>query len=40
LPEETRRAIETQGRSEIDALLEMPDPPLVIQCGTFGCRPV
>jgi hypothetical protein len=38
LPEDTRRAIQTQGRSEVDGVLDDLTPPPVIQCGTFGCR--
>jgi hypothetical protein len=38
LPEETRVAIETMGRSEVEKILNHDEPPRVIQCGTMGCH--
>lgn len=40
LPEETREAIRTEGRSAVEAVLGEPELPRVIACGTFGCRAV
>ena len=37
LPEETRRALETDGRTELLKVLGNDDPPRVIRCGTTGC---
>jgi hypothetical protein len=39
IPDTTRKAIETQGRSEIDAILDQDDPPAEITCTTAGCSP-
>jgi hypothetical protein len=39
LPEDTRTAIRTEGRSEVEKVLGLDDPPRVIQCGTVGCHP-
>jgi hypothetical protein len=38
LPEETRRALETDGRTELLKVLGHDDPPQVIRCGLTGCR--
>ena len=37
LPEDTRHALETDGRAELLKVLDEDDPPRVIQCGTTGC---
>jgi hypothetical protein len=37
LPEDTRRALETDGRTELLKVLEHDDPPCVIHCGSNGC---
>jgi hypothetical protein len=37
LPEDTRRALETDGRTELLKVLEHDDPPRVIHCGCDGC---
>jgi len=37
LPEDTRRALETDGRTELLKVLDQDDPPRVIQCGPTGC---
>jgi hypothetical protein len=37
LPEETRRALETDGRAELLKVLGHDDPPQVIRCGSTGC---
>jgi hypothetical protein len=37
LPEDTRRALETDGRTELLKVLDQDDPPRVIQCGSTGC---
>jgi hypothetical protein len=38
LPEDTRRALETDGRTEILKVLSRDDPPRIIRCGSTGCR--
>jgi hypothetical protein len=38
LPEDTRTAIQTDGRSEVAKILDLTDPPRVIVCSTAGCR--
>jgi hypothetical protein len=38
LPEDTRRALETDGRTELLKVLGQEDPPRVIRCGSTGCR--
>jgi hypothetical protein len=38
LPEETRRALETDGRTELLKVLGRDDPPRVIRCGSTGCN--
>jgi hypothetical protein len=40
LPEDTRQALETDGRTELLKVLEQDDPPRVIQCGATGCAAV
>ena len=37
LPEDTRHALETDGRTELLKVLDLDDPPRVIQCGFTGC---
>jgi hypothetical protein len=37
LPDDTRRALETDGRAEILKALGHDDPPRVIRCGLTGC---
>jgi hypothetical protein len=37
LPEDTRHALETDGRTELLKILDQDDPPAVIQCGSTGC---
>jgi hypothetical protein len=37
LPEETRRALETDGRTELLKVLGHDDPARVIRCGPTGC---
>lgn len=37
LPEDTRQALETDGRSELLKVLDQNDPPRIIQCGSTGC---
>jgi hypothetical protein len=37
LPEDTRRALETDGRTELLKVLDRGDPPRVIRCGSTGC---
>jgi hypothetical protein len=39
LPEDTRHALETDGRSELLKVLEHDDPPRVVSCGSAGCFP-
>jgi hypothetical protein len=36
-PEDTRRALETDGRAELLKVLDHQDPPRVIRCGSSGC---
>jgi hypothetical protein len=38
LPEDTRQALETDGRAELLKILDMDDPPRVVRCGPAGCR--
>lgn len=38
LPEDTRRALETDGRAELVKVLAHDDPPRVIRCGSTGCK--
>ncbi len=37
LPDDTRKALETDGRTELLKILDRDDPPLVIRCGSTGC---
>jgi hypothetical protein len=37
LPDDTRRALETDGRTELLKVLEQDDPPHLIRCGSHGC---
>ena len=37
LPEDTRHALETDGRTEILKVLDNDNPPGVIRCGSSGC---
>jgi hypothetical protein len=37
LPDDTRQALETDGRTELLKNLEQDDPPRVIRCGPKGC---
>jgi len=37
LPEDTRQALETDGRAELLKILDQDDPPRVIHCGSNGC---
>lgn len=40
LPEDTRHALQTDGRTEILKALEQDVPPRVIRCGLSGCSPL
>jgi hypothetical protein len=37
LPEDTRQALETDGRTELLKVLDRAAPPHVIRCGSTGC---
>jgi hypothetical protein len=37
LPEDTRGALQTDGRTELLKVLEQDDPPHIIRCGCSGC---
>jgi hypothetical protein len=37
LPEDTRHALETDGRTELLKVLDQDEPPRVIHCGSAGC---
>jgi len=37
LPEDTRQALATDGRTELLKVLDEEDPPAVIRCGSTGC---
>jgi hypothetical protein len=37
LPEDTRHALETDGRTELLKVLDDETPPRVIRCGSSGC---
>lgn len=37
LPDDTRRALETDGRAELLKVLDQDEPPRVIRCGRSGC---
>lgn len=39
LPDDTRLAIATEGKSEVEKVLAFSEPPGVVVCGTMGCRP-
>jgi hypothetical protein len=38
LPEDTRQALETDGRTEVLKVLDRPSPPRVVRCDSTGCR--
>lgn len=38
LHDNTRQALETDGRTEVLKALDLASPPLVIRCDTTGCR--
>jgi hypothetical protein len=40
LPEDTRHALETDGRTELIKVLDLDNPPRVIRCGSTGCSPL
>jgi len=37
LPDDTRHALETDGRAELLKVLDQDKPPRVIRCGSSGC---
>jgi hypothetical protein len=37
LPDDTRQALETDGRTELLKVLDQDRPPAVIRCGSGGC---
>ena len=37
LPDDTRHALETDGRTELLKVLDQDEPPRVIRCGSEGC---
>jgi hypothetical protein len=37
LPQDTRQALETDGRTELLKILDQDNPPRLIRCGTSGC---
>lgn len=37
LPDDTRQALATDGRTELLKVLDRDDPPPVIRCGPAGC---
>lgn len=37
LPDDTRHALETDGRTEVLKILDHDNPPGVIRCGSSGC---
>lgn len=37
LPDDTRQALATDGRSELLKVLEQDEPPPVVRCGSSGC---
>ena len=37
LPEDTRNALQTDGRTELLKVLDQDDPPRIIRCGSSGC---
>jgi hypothetical protein len=40
LSDETAAAIESEGRTEIERVAAMDDPPQIVQCSTHGVRDV
>jgi hypothetical protein len=40
LPEDTRQALETDGRTELLKVVDQDDPPRVIRCSSTGCAPL
>jgi hypothetical protein len=38
LPRDTATAIRTEGRSQLEDMVELDEPPRVIVCSTDGCR--
>jgi hypothetical protein len=38
LPNDTLEALRTEGRSEVEKVLGLSDPPKVVLCGTAGCH--
>ena len=38
LPDDTRRALETDGRTEVLKALDLANPPRLIRCDSTGCR--
>lgn len=38
LPTDTAAAIKTEGRSQLEDVVELDEPPRVIVCSTDGCR--
>lgn len=39
LPDNTAAAIDSEGESEVEKVLELDDPPQIVLCGTAGCWP-
>jgi len=39
LPDDTAKAIDSEGESEVKKALDLDDPPQIILCGTAGCWP-
>jgi len=37
LPEDTRQALQTDGRTEVLEVLDQRDPPGAVRCGSTGC---
>jgi hypothetical protein len=37
LPEDTRNALQTDGRTELLKVLDQDDPPRIVRCGSSGC---
>ena len=38
LPDDTRQALESDGRTELLKVLGQDDPPRLIRCGSAGCK--
>jgi hypothetical protein len=38
LPDDTRQALETDGRTEVLKVLDRASPPRVVRCDSTGCR--